>query len=183
MDNSLLSNNDENCFLHTNETTQSKRIVWNKDTQVKAKQCKCNDKKQVNSTAMQTFLTKDTVIKLITPVCFVSVGTQTEDASFLIKSDDSNLLLPSDGTISMPVDAPIDVAHNLDKLVFNNTDLIVTSPLAIPTTTMLRTIIVSRNLKKLTRVQTKVKLFKTQWKHMKISRRLYWPTTNCLMTK
>ena len=120
MDNSFLSNNDENCFLHMNATIQSKRTVRNKSTQVKAIHCKCNDKKQVKSTATQTFLTKDAVAKLITPVCFVSVSTQTEDASFLIEKDDSNLLLPSDCTISMPPDIPIDAAHNLNKLVCNN---------------------------------------------------------------
>ena len=106
MDNAFLCNDDENCFLHMNKTIQSKRTVRNKSTQVKAIHCKCNDKKQVKSTAIQTFLTKDTVAKLITPVCFVSVSTPTEDAYFLIEKDNSNLFLPSDGTISMPPDAP-----------------------------------------------------------------------------
>ena len=132
VDNSFSGNNDENRFLHINETTQSKRNVRNKSTQVKARHCKCNDKKQVKSTAVQTFLTKDIVAELITPVCFVSVGTQTEDASFLIDVDDSNLLLPSDNTSNTPADAPINA-------VCNNSDLIVTTPLAIATAAMLRT--------------------------------------------
>ena len=112
VDNSFSGNNDENRFLHINETTQSKRNVRNKSTQVKARHCKCNDKKQVKSTAVQTFLTKDIVAELITPVCFVSVGTQTEDASFLIDVDDSNLLLPSDNTSNTPADAPINAVCN-----------------------------------------------------------------------
>ena len=44
VDNSFSGNNDENCFLHINETTQSKRKVRNKSTQVKARHYKCNDK-------------------------------------------------------------------------------------------------------------------------------------------
>ena len=156
MENSLISNNDENCFLHTNETTQSKP-VRNKSTQVKARHCKCNDKKQVKSTAMQTCLTKDTVAKLITPVCFVSVGTQTEDTFFLIEKDDCNLLLSSDDTISMPADSPVDAAHNLDKLVCNNIRSDCDDSASDSDNNDVEDN--SRNLKKLTRLQTKVKLF------------------------
>ena len=159
MNNSLVSNNDENCFLHTNETTQLKRTVRNKSTQVKARQCKSNDKKQVKSTVMLKLLAKDSVAKLITHVCFLSVGTRTEDASLLNESNYSNLLLPSNGTISMPEDT-----QSMSPIIWTNSsvtilDLIVKTPQAIGTKTMFTTIIESQNLKKLTRVQTKVKLF------------------------
>jgi hypothetical protein len=101
-------------------TTQSKINVRNKSTQIKARPCKCNDKKQVKSTATQTFLTKENIVaQLITPVCFVSVGTQTEDASPLNANDFHQLHL-SDNTSNTLSNASIDAVHSSNKPDCNN---------------------------------------------------------------
>ena len=109
MDNNLSGNNDEHFSLHANETTQIRRNVGNKSTQTNARPCKCNDKKQVKSTATQTFLTKEIVAQLIAPACLVSIGTQTENISPL-DEDNSHKLPPSDNTFNTPLGAPIDAA-------------------------------------------------------------------------
>ncbi len=114
-DESCSLHTNRSCSIHTNMTAQSKRNVRNKSTQIKARPCKCNDKKQVKSTATQTFLTKDNIVaQLITSVCFVSVGTQTADASPL-NADDFHQLHPSDNTINMLSNAPIDAIHSSNK--------------------------------------------------------------------
>ena len=111
---------NDSCSLYTNMTTQSKRNVRNKSTQIKARPCKCNDKKQFKSTATQTFLTTENIVVLvIAHVCFVSVGTQTEDASPL-NVDDFHQLYPIDNTSNKLSNAPIDPVHSSNKPDCNN---------------------------------------------------------------
>ena len=108
MNNNLSCNNDD--------TTQSRRNVRNTSTQTKARPCKCNDKKQIESTPTQTFLTKDNIVvqqKVTTPACFVSFGTQTEDASADV--DHFHQLLPHENTNNTLSNTSIAVVHSSDE--------------------------------------------------------------------
>ena len=125
MNNNLSCNNDD--------TTQSRRNVRNTSTQTKARSCKCNDKKQITSTATQTFLTKDNIVvqqKVTTPACFVSFGTQTEDASAGV--DHFHQLPPHENT-NNTISPSSTVPTNLTATM---SDLIVTILIAILKTTM-----------------------------------------------
>ena len=108
MNNNLSCNNDD--------TTQSRRNVRNTSTQTKARPCKCNDKKQIKSTPTQTFLTKDNILvqqKVTTPACFVSFGTQTEDASADV--DHFHQLPPHENTNNTLSNTSIAVVHSSDE--------------------------------------------------------------------
>ena len=148
-------NNNFSC--NNDDTTQSRRNVRNTSTQTKARPCKCNDKKQVKSTATQTFLTKDNIVvqqkklplrvscllahrqKMLLPIWTISINCLH-----------TKILITRFQTRQSPSST---VPTNLTATML---DLIVTILIAIPKTAMLRNQILNQNSKLIVTIVTKM---------------------------